>query len=112
MADDFPIETDSFLMTLPVYTFIGPAGPGLLRNPEHGTFAPIWTDWDLFRTYIEGTQKPQVVNVLEIHTVGEFKAYLNLLPPEVATMILDASPVPNHANTFQPLEGIRFEETD
>jgi hypothetical protein len=54
------------------------------------------------------TPKPQEVHVLVIATIPEFQAYLKMLHPSVDTMVIDASPDPNRANTFQPLEGIQL----
>jgi hypothetical protein len=107
-SGELPID-EGFLLTLPAYTFLAGVGPGYLRDPRSGRqFAPIWTDWDLFQTYIEAMQGPGECRVLVLETRKDFESYLRLLRPDVQGVVIDRSPKPSLATTIIPLSGLRI----
>jgi hypothetical protein len=87
--DDLPNE---FILTLPAYSYLIEPGPqpGYLRDPGSGAvFVPIWTDSDLFLTYLERSGLAGRVSGLEITSKDELTAYLRTIPASIEQVAID-----------------------
>lgn len=98
-----PRDDDSFLFTLPLYTYLIEPGPrpGFLRDPGKGiVFAPIWTDLDLFERYLEQSNLAGKVSGLQIHTREELVTFLASITPQIEYIAVDPSHQPKRAFTI------------
>jgi hypothetical protein len=83
---------DDFILTLPAYSYLIEPGPqpGYLRDPGSGTiFVPIWTDSDLFLSYLERGGLAGKVSGLEITSKAELIAYLRTIPDRIEHVAID-----------------------
>jgi hypothetical protein len=83
---------DSFLLMLPMYSYLIEPGPrpGYLREPERGiVFVPLWTDHDLFETYLERSGLAGRVSGLVIGSRAELVTYLRSVPETVEEVVTD-----------------------
>jgi hypothetical protein len=83
---------DEFILTLPLYSYLIEPGPqpGFLRDPTtDAVFVPIWTDSDLFLTYLERSGLAGKVSGLKITSNEELVAYLRTIPAGVDQVAID-----------------------
>lgn len=88
-------DNDSFLFMLPLYGYLIEPGPhpGFLRDPGKGTtFVPLWTDHDLFDTYLQKSGLAGKVSGLQIHSQEELVTFLLSIPANVQHVVVDPNP--------------------
>ncbi|MFL5330471.1 MAG: hypothetical protein ACJ8C4_16330 [Gemmataceae bacterium] len=96
-SGEFPIDP-GFVFRFPLYTFVTPYGPGMIAEVGGDMkFAPIWTDWDLYRTYMdpiaaEAAKKkghPVEIPTFEMKNVKDLIAYLRTIPSDIENVAID-----------------------
>lgn len=83
---------DGFLFTFPLFSYLIEPGPkpGYLREPATKTvFVPLWTDEDLFGTYLQASGLAGRVSGLQLQDGGELAVYLRSVPDTIKHAMID-----------------------
>jgi hypothetical protein len=81
---------DPFLFVYPIYSYLMESGPrpGALRDPVSGTvYVPLWTDRDLFDTFVENFQFGGPICGLQIDDQFELTSFLGRFQDPAITQV-------------------------
>jgi hypothetical protein len=84
------MDPDAFLFVYPIFSYLIESGPrpGALRDPATGTlYVPLWTDRDLFDTFVENFEFGSPICGLQIDDQVELTNFLGRFKNPAITQV-------------------------